>query len=124
MRKTALIAAGVAILTSLAGFLPEPIVQPAIAQNAAILCVSRKTNAPDGRDVIIMIPAGQQSQLVGRGFAVRACSVNSQQLANFRAKMCELASKTSPAIQAEFTRLNKVSPREMCDLATAIGTVQ
>lgn len=116
-----------ATVTTLASLMP--ITPPVLAQvtdaptaaSAKSVCISRKGDTSAEQDMVIVVPAGQQTAMAGKGYKSHACASDSTAFTSYKAKICELASKAPQAVQDQFARNNNASPKELCDMANGVS---
>lgn len=85
------------------------------------VCMARPPSNPDSPPFVIKIPTSDQSVMATRGYAIHPCSADVGAFEAYRARMCHLANVAPAVVQSQFAQKHNVSPRELCDLANAIG---
>lgn len=85
-------------------------------------CMARPPSNPDSPTFVIKIPTSEQSAMAARGYAIHPCPVDVGAFEAYRERMCHLANVAPAVVQSQFAQKHNASPRELCDLANAIGT--
>lgn len=83
--------------------------------------MARANDLPDSQQIVIVIPAGQQAAIEARGYAAHTCLDDPAAVANYRSKICQFADNAPQAVQDRFTRVNNVSPRELCTMVSGVS---
>lgn len=97
---------------------------PAIAQASpppSSVCMARPGNEPDSPTFVAVVPASEQANMAGRGYALHDCSVDVSELATYRSKVCHLANATPTVVQSQFEQQYNISPRALCDMANTLA---
>jgi len=89
--------------------------------SVSLVCMaSASVNGSDGTPLALMIPADQQQSMSNRGFLIQPCPLDSTKLAANLSTVCTLADSAPPEIIDQFTRAWKISPRELCTIASVV----
>lgn len=91
--------------------------EQAQAQDAPV-CMQKMTQGKPGGDHLftLAVRSDKAVALQARGFVRAACDRRKQR-GKVRQQMCELAARSTPALEADFQRTYSVTPREICELS-------
>jgi hypothetical protein len=85
------------------------------------VCMARPGSNPDSPTFVALVPASEQASMSDKGFSVRFCSIDSDELASYRTKVCHLANDAPPVVQDQFVQEYNISPRALCDMANLLA---
>lgn len=93
-------------------------IQSGALASTAPICMGKMTQGKPGGDhqFIIEVPSEKVAGFIARGFTTTNCRVPNDFLTKVKPQMCNLAARSSPALDDEFRRMYSITPREICEL--------
>ena len=81
------------------------------------VCMARTSTSSDARQLIMVVPAERQQDMIARGFTVQSCDPRPTWFARFKASACAHADKIPVSLDKLLAQNDHVSAREICQMA-------
>lgn len=94
-----------------------PAAYPAGSEKAGV-CMGRMTEGKPGGDhqIHLLVRPEKVVTLLARGFVPTACG-KATNVMRSRQQMCDIALRSSPAMDADFKRIYFLTPSEICEVS-------